>query len=133
MKVRVISATVYELEQEVRTGCFRAALFDRIRVVTLRLPPLRERREDIPALATHFIEICQRRYARSAPELSESWLKHLERREWPGNIRELENLMCSYVVIGPKATLRTEVEAGHIGDLRDTPGADACHALGKLA
>jgi two-component system, NtrC family, response regulator AtoC len=134
--VRVICATVHDLEKEVRMRRFRGDLFDRIRLVAVHLPSLRERREDIPALAEYFIETYQKKFARRAPELGESWLRHLQEREWPGNIRELENMMCSYVLIGPKATLRAEMETRHgfdPGDASDAPPADAHHALGKTA
>ncbi len=86
--VRILSATHKRLEEEVRRGRFREDLFYRLRVVTVRVPPLRERREDIPALVRHFL----RRHAPGPPPpLDPETVELLVRYPWPGNVRELEN------------------------------------------
>ncbi len=88
--VRVIGATNRDLEEEVRRGSFREDLFYRLSVVTLRVPPLRERVADIPALAAHFLKRACSTAARDVT-LSEQALRMLTKYPWPGNVRELEN------------------------------------------
>jgi DNA-binding NtrC family response regulator len=90
VNVRVLAATNRDLESEVKNGRFREDLFYRLSVVTLRVPPLRERREDIPLLAAHSLKRATGAGAR-ATTLSEDALKLLEQYDWPGNVRELEN------------------------------------------
>ncbi len=94
--VRVIAATNRDLAQDVDTGRFRKDLFYRLHVLTLALPPLRERPEDIPILIAHFMGRLARR--RPPKRLSEEALELLTRYHWPGNIRELENLVERLVV-----------------------------------
>jgi len=91
--VRVIAATNRDLEEEVAKGNFRKDLFYRISVVTLRIPSLRYRREDIPSLARRFILNFQRKIGRDVRQISEPTMKALCRYEWPGNIRELMNVI----------------------------------------
>ncbi len=99
--VRVIATTNRDLQGEISLGRFREDLYYRLAVVPLRLPSLRERREDIPALAQHFL----RRYAENAGlaprELSVDALAALQSYEWPGNIRELRNLMERLLIMVP--------------------------------
>jgi two-component system, NtrC family, response regulator AtoC len=132
-ELRVISATVHDLAEKVKSGSFLRSLSNRVQRFTLRLPPLRERREDIPYLAAYFLEVYQRKFQRSVPSLSEAWVHHLARREWLGNIRELENMMCSYVVIGPKATLRAEAESRHGKGLSQEFLIERPGILGRIA
>jgi two-component system response regulator AtoC len=117
--VRVVAATSRDLEREVKAGAFRDDLYWRLNVVALRLPPLRERPEDVAALAAHFLA----RYARLRPELAglaftEGALEALGAHRWPGNVRELEHAVERAVVLadGP--------EIGE-GDLPDTVRAPA--------
>ena len=91
--VRVIAATNRDLRAEVRAGSFRADLFYRLNVFPIRLPPLRERAEDIPLLATHFLERYAERHGRPAPRLCDEAMVQLRSWRWPGNVRELEHLM----------------------------------------
>lgn len=91
--VRVIAATNRDLEEEVARGNFRKDLFYRISVVTLRIPSLRYRREDIPSLARRFIMNFQHKIGRDVRQISEPTMKALCRYEWPGNIRELMNVI----------------------------------------
>jgi len=99
--VRVITATHQNLEQRVKEGLFREDLFHRLNVIRLRLPPLRERREDIPALARHFLANSAQQLGVEAKRLSEAALRHLQAAPWPGNVRQLENLCHWLTVMAP--------------------------------
>ncbi|MFP5505923.1 MAG: sigma-54 interaction domain-containing protein, partial [Gammaproteobacteria bacterium] len=96
--VRVIAATNRDLAAEVAAGRFRRDLFYRLNVVPLTLPPLRERREDIPALLAHHSEQVARRYGLSTPRFDKAAMQALRAHPWPGNVRELRNL-CERLVI----------------------------------
>jgi two-component system nitrogen regulation response regulator GlnG len=118
--VRVIAATHQNLEARVKQGLFREDLFHRINVIRLRLPLLRERREDIPPLARHFLAKSARELGVDAKRLSEATLRYLTAQDFPGNVRQLENLCHWLTVMAPAATievkdlppeLRTEVTA----------------------
>jgi Nif-specific regulatory protein len=89
--VRLISATNRDLAQEAREGRFREDLYYRISVFPIRVPPLRERREDIPLLASHFLDESCRRLRKTVSEIDPAALKLLAQYPWPGNVRELEN------------------------------------------
>src|SRR6478609_5228172 len=100
VEVRVVCATNRKLEQEIENGTFRSDLFYRINVVNLHLPPLRERAGDIPDLVTYFLEYHNRKYNCRARTLSADLMSALQKHHWPGNIRELENLIKRYVILG---------------------------------
>jgi len=89
--VRVIAATNKDLEREVREGRFREDLYYRLNVIEIALPPLRERRQDIPLLVAHFLEKIAPEIGREAPEVSDGAMRLLVDHDWPGNVRELEN------------------------------------------
>jgi len=89
--LRIIAATKPDLLQEARAGRFREDLAYRLNVAELRLPPVRERREDIPSLFSHFAQAAAQRLGRGAPVLSGAQLSHLLSHDWPGNVRELAN------------------------------------------
>ncbi|MFL6210570.1 MAG: sigma-54-dependent transcriptional regulator [Pyrinomonadaceae bacterium] len=91
--VRVIAATNRNLQQAVREGGFRADLFYRLNVVSLHIPPVRERPEDIPVLLNHFLAIYRKRFKRPALDLSAAARQRLETYAWPGNVRELRNCL----------------------------------------
>jgi len=91
--VRVIASTNHDLEKEVDEGTFRKDLFYRLSVVTLTIPPLRHRKEDIPDMARYFIEYYRHRIGREINRISEPALESLCRYEWPGNVRELMNVI----------------------------------------
>lgn len=98
--LRVICASTHDLEQDVASGKFREDLFWFLSVVTLRLPPLRERKEDIPQLASYFWQIYSQRFGCDSDAPSQQLIDLLRQHDWPGNVRELENVMKRYVVLG---------------------------------
>lgn len=91
--VRVIAATNIDLEEAVATGKFREDLYYRIRVIPLYIPPLRERREEIPALARHLLRKYNQEYGRMVEDIAPEVLETLQGYSWPGNVRELENIL----------------------------------------
>ncbi len=93
INIRVLSATNARLEEEVRKGNFREDLYYRLNVIPIHLPPLRERREDIPLLARHFLEGTCRGMNRPLMTLATTALRALEAYDWPGNVREMENVI----------------------------------------
>jgi len=97
--VRVIAATNTELEEMIRRGEFREDLYYRLNVIKIELPPLRDRREDIPLLIKHFLKIYCRENQKSELRIADDVIKILEEFNWPGNIRELENLIERAVVL----------------------------------
>jgi two-component system response regulator AtoC len=123
--MRVISSTTRNLEDEMKSGRFREELYYRINGVHLRLPPLRERKEDIPALLEFFFKKCTSLFERPEPSVSESTMNLLLSHSWPGNIRELENVARKIVALGDEhlAThdLSTENGARTPEPIPDTP------------
>ena len=109
--VRIVAATNRWLEEEVAAGRFRSDLYYRLNVFPIESPPLRERREDIPLLANHFIQAAARRLNRQAPRLSEAALRQLTARDWPGNIRELENAVERAVILADDGQLHFDPPA----------------------
>jgi two-component system nitrogen regulation response regulator GlnG len=99
--VRVIAATHQDLEQRVKQGLFREDLFHRINVIRLRLPSLRERREDIPLLTRHFLQKSAKDLGVEAKRLSNAAMKYLSTQDFPGNVRQLENLCHWLTVMAP--------------------------------
>jgi Nif-specific regulatory protein len=98
--VRVVSATNQPLEQALQAGTFRRDLFFRLQVVEIRVPPLRERRSDIPLLAEHFLERFVRETGRKIRGFTPAALKKMEEYHWPGNVRELRNVVERAVALG---------------------------------
>jgi two-component system, NtrC family, response regulator AtoC len=107
-QTRVICATNRDLRKEIDAGRFRQDLFYRINVVTLNLPPLRERRDDIGTLAEHFLRALNARFERSAPPFPREVIETFSQREWHGNIRELENTVARYAILGSLDATTTE-------------------------
>jgi transcriptional regulator with GAF, ATPase, and Fis domain len=104
----VIAATNRDLSEDVKKGKFRDDLYYRLKVVELRCPPLRERIEDLPILAQHFIELYSRRLGKPVLGISPSALKALASYPWPGNIRELENMVARAVALATTQVLGPE-------------------------
>ena len=129
--VRVIAATHQPLEALVAQGRFRADLLHRLDVVRLQLPPLRERREDIPLLAQRFLAAAARRLQLPPKRLSKEALARLQAHAWPGNVRELENLCWRLAALAPGEVVAVSDLAGAlpVGIAPDDDGADWKHAL----
>ncbi len=108
VEARVICATNCKLEQRIEEGAFRQDLYYRINVISIHMPSLRERREDIPILAEYFLTDFNRRFQRSAPPFPKNTMRLLQQKEWPGNVRELENWVARYVLLGSEEVLGTE-------------------------
>jgi transcriptional regulator with PAS, ATPase and Fis domain len=106
--VRVIAATHVNLQEAVGEGKFRDDLFYRLNVIEIRLPPLRERREDVPLLAQHFLDRLSHELGKDVREISEGALKLLMDHNWPGNVRELENAVERAMVTSRGQTLGEE-------------------------
>jgi two-component system response regulator AtoC len=127
--VRVIAATARDLTQEVAAGRFREDLFYRLDVVRVTVPPLRERREDIPLLVDHFLAQCRASLGKSVRGIADDALARLVAYAWPGNVRELENVIERAVILadGERVTLRELPEnvaepAGAAADTATVPG-----------
>jgi len=106
--VRIISATNRDLKQAIEEGAFREDLYYRLNIVPIRIPPLRERKEDIPLLANHFLRKFAKEHDKDMTEISPLALQKLVGYNWPGNIRELENKIQQTVVVATADTIRPE-------------------------
>jgi len=122
--VRVVVATHRDLADMIRTGEFREDLFYRLNVVNLVLPPLRERRDDIPELAAHFLARYSRRYGRPTRTFSAEAMAAIMSHDFPGNVRELENVIEQTVVMTRgEVVYAQDLPASVTGDKNQTPGA----------
>jgi len=134
VNVRVIAATHQNLEQHVRQGLFREDLFHRLNVIRLRLPPLRERGEDIPLLAKYFLQKSARELGVEAKKLSPAAMRYLSTLSWSGNVRQLENVCHWLTVMAPGQNIEI---ADLPPDLREDQAATAerswQEALGREA
>jgi DNA-binding NtrC family response regulator len=104
--VRLLSATNARLDAEVEGGSFRRDLYFRLRTVEILVPPLRDRREDIPALASHFLTAHARRYRKDSSGFDEAAMKTLLAHDWPGNVRELDHAVQGAVLMARGSTIR---------------------------
>jgi len=120
VEVRVVCATNRNLEEEIENGAFRQDLFYRINVVSIELPPLRERMQDIASLVNYFLEYYNEKFNARARPLSPPLLRGLEQHSWPGNVRELENLMKRYVILGSEDAIRGDLLSQDRGALMST-------------
>lgn len=133
LEARVICATNRRLSDEIKSGNFRSDLFYRINVISIQLPPLRERREDIPLIAEYLRRNFNDRFQREAPPLSKEALYLLKQRNWPGNVRELENCVARYVVLGSEEAFymdRAEPKSFHFSYV---PAPDGKIPLKRIA
>ena len=130
--VRIVAATHRDLRQAIRAGQFREDLFYRLNVVPIRLPPLRERLEDIPVLARHFLEKA-RESGLPGKSLDQSAIERLRGHRWPGNVRELENLMRRLAALYPQETINADVIAAELvetgGDLEPVASGGSPESL----
>jgi DNA-binding NtrC family response regulator len=108
VEVRIIASTHKHLEAEVKTGRFRADLFYRLNVIRIELPPLRERTEDIPLLAMHFLEKHRPPKTKPVTEIASEAMQTLVRHNWPGNVRELENAIKAGVALSDGSVLNRD-------------------------
>jgi two-component system nitrogen regulation response regulator GlnG len=129
VNVRVIAATHQNLEQRVREGSFREDLYHRLNVIRLRLPSLRERSEDIPLLARHFLAASARQLGVDPKRLSDEALAQLARLDFPGNVRQLENL-CHWLTVMAAGQVIEAVDLP--AELRDQPAGAASDWIGAL-
>src|SRR5208337_702769 len=109
--VRVISATNKQLERAVEEGLFREDLFYRLNVVTVHIPPLRERREEVPIFLDYFLRKYSEVYGKQPAPFGEDAISLMMEYRWPGNIRELENLVKRYVIVGNEAQIKRELSS----------------------
>src|SRR5581483_5174987 len=100
--VRVIAATNKNLEEEIAKGNFREDLFYRLNVIPFYVPPLRDRKEDIPLLARDFLRAFGREYGRTRLDIAEDAIELLKQYHWPGNVRELKNLIERILILNPQ-------------------------------
>ena len=119
--VRIVAATNRDLECAVAEGQFREDLFFRLNVVCITLPPLRQRRDEIPLLTGRFLELYAEHYNRPRLALADETLRLFDEYEWPGNVRELENLVKRAVVLGSDDSIRQEL-AEALAGRRRLPG-----------
>jgi two-component system nitrogen regulation response regulator NtrX len=121
--VRIIAATNKVLEDEIRFGNFREDLFYRLNVVPFTVPPLRERKDDIPCLIDHFLELFCRREGRERKFMVPEAVAALREYEWPGNVRELKNIIERLVIMTPGRTIAIGQLPDYLsGDGRRDPG-----------
>jgi two-component system nitrogen regulation response regulator GlnG len=121
--VRVIAATHQELESRVKQGLFREDLYHRLNVIRLRLPPLRERREDIPMLTRHFLSKSAHDLGVEGKRLTEAAVQFFASQDWPGNVRQLENV-CHWVTV---------MAPGQVVDVKDLPAEVRGEAAAAVA
>ena len=147
--VRVIAATNKDLEQEIEKGNFREDLYFRLSVIPIRVPPLRDRREDVPALVKHFADLFSRDNNRRAPEFTRDALSYLQKARWKGNVRELKNTVERLIIMSPgpkideddlREVVRLEARPAAAENEKERPGtlrefkesAERAFLVGKL-
>ncbi len=134
MDVRIVAATTRDLDQAVASGQFREDLFGRLNIVSINMPPLRERLDDVPSLVGYFLKKYAVQYNKPGVDVSPETMGLLADYDWPGNIRELENLIKRAVVLGTEAPLRqVSLQSSMVSRApspanRQTPAEIACAA-----
>jgi two-component system, NtrC family, response regulator AtoC len=117
VEVRVVCATNRELEKEIKAGTFRQDLFYRVNVLTIELPPLRRRICDLSVLVNFFLEVYARKFNRAVKPLSDRCFALMQNYSWPGNIRELENVIKRYIIVGKEEAIIKSLDNGRQDDL----------------
>lgn len=122
VNARVIAATNRDLENAIRKGAFRQDLYYRLNVFPIQLPPLRDRREDIPLLARHFVKKFNKKFGKNVDVLTKKVIRELEEYSWPGNIRELENIIERAMIVsrGNKLELGNTLSQKSAAELKQT-------------
>lgn len=132
-EARVICATNRDLQTEIDAGRFRYDLYYRINVISINLPSLRERREDIVLLAEYFLEQLNARFERDTPPFPPEVIESFSRRAWRGNIRELENLVARYAILGTLDAVAPEMPAKRSTESRVKVSTDGMIPLKRIA
>jgi two-component system nitrogen regulation response regulator NtrX len=117
--VRIIAATNKDLHEEIEKGNFREDLYFRLNVIPLTVPPLRERKADIPLLVTHFLKSFAQQYGQKPKKLSKATLRSLIEYDWPGNVRELKNSIERFVIMNPTDTIDVKESLSFKGSRTD--------------
>lgn len=131
-EVRMICATNRNLEQEIEAGNFRRDLFYRINVVNIKLPSLAERREDIPQLVNHFLESLRPKFNHLVRPPSSQLMQMLLAYDWPGNVRQLENMVKRFVILGSEEALSSELISRGQSSLSSNLSDESSMPLKKL-
>ena len=118
VNVRIIAATNRDLEQAMRNGKFRPDLYHRLNVFPIHVPPLRERREDIPLLVWAFVEVFSRRMGKTIDSIPRRTMEQLQQYSWPGNVRELSNVIERAMILTTGDSLRVEMPVLGSGSVR---------------
>lgn len=129
--VRIIAATNRNLEQAIREGQFREDLFYRLNVMQIEIPPLRERREDIPVLCEYYLDYYNKAFARSIEKVDPDFMRELILYDWKGNVRELKNIFERCFLFSPGAVLEKHVELAPV-ERRERPDEGSCFYLKDL-
>jgi two-component system, NtrC family, response regulator AtoC len=129
---RLICATNKELEHEIEAGRFRADLYYRINVVRIKLPQLRQRRDDIPLLAEYFLDLFQQKFEQKGEPLGHEMVQYLRNLDWPGNIRELSNGIARHVLIGATTSI-SDVMQNRISRMPSRPIRENVVPLKKIS
>jgi two-component system nitrogen regulation response regulator NtrX len=127
--VRLIASTNKDLEEEIAKGNFREDLFYRLNVVPFAVPPLRERKQDIPLLAREFLTEFGRQYGRPRMEIGEEALATLSQYHWPGNVRELKNMIERVLILNPRVL---RIERKHLPPLTHKAGTRSTEEFSSL-
>ena len=130
--VRLIAATNRDLDEAIRLGAFREDLFYRLNVIPIRVPPLRERQDDVPVLALHFLARAAAKLGRRTPALASGAVDALACYAWPGNVRELENLMERVVVLSQRDRVDADDLPAVIRSGRAVPAQGSMPAVGAV-
>jgi two-component system response regulator AtoC len=130
LDLRVVAATNRDPRQAVESGHLRSDLYYRLNVVRVQVPPLRERREDIPLLAKHFLARYSRELGRRPPRLAAETIERLRTYAWPGNVRELQNLMERAAVLARGDSIGRDQLPPELVGTRPAPEMEAAPALG---
>jgi formate hydrogenlyase transcriptional activator len=139
LNVRVLAATNADVGQAVKKGLFRSDLFYRLNVFPIRIPPLRERRDDIPVLARHFVKKYSERHRKTVTRIGSNTLKALAAYDWPGNVRELEHLIERAVIVSQGPVLAIDEldqpvpDSGHENTSRTLADAERTHIIETLS
>ena len=133
--MRILAATNIDIPQALATKRLREDLYYRLNAFTLQLPPLRDRKEEIPVLLKHFMAHMAEQYARPQLPLSPALLEACQRHSWPGNLRELNNFLKRYLILGDEHLAAAELQPLHDGNgggARTEPGMKGGAASGGL-